>query len=77
MADLVTVYAANPGYVALWDRNPAHPGGEAFVSDATPVQVALTAAVQDGIRVGRLVEVKPEPASQPEPAEVKPQRKKA
>lgn len=77
MAELITVHGTGDR-VALWERDPAHPGGEAFVAGPALVQVAPTPAVLAGIRVGRLVEIKPKPAHQPVQVDAKPaQRKKA
>jgi len=47
--------SGNP--VALYERNAAHPGGEAFVAGDKPVKVAVTAEVSRLIRDGILVEV--------------------
>jgi hypothetical protein len=45
--------------VALWERHPAHPGGEVFIAGERAVDVAGTAAVQRALKDGRLVEVAP------------------
>ena len=50
--------------VVLWERDPAHPGGEAFVASSTPAQVAKTGEVARLLREGYLVEV-PEPKDGP------------
>lgn len=42
------------GRVALWERNPAHPGGEVFVASDTPVEAALTLEVVKAIQDGKL-----------------------
>lgn len=56
MAELIWVKSnLSDGRVALWERAEAHPTGEAFVAQ-TPVQVALTPAVERGLADGRLVE---------------------
>lgn len=59
--DLITVKAADPTRCALWERDPAHPDGEVFVSGEQTFQVALTAFVQRKLKTGDLVEVKTEP----------------
>jgi hypothetical protein len=66
MSELITVKAA-PDFlrVALWERNPAHPGGEAFVAGDMVVQVALTAEVQTRLNTGILVRVDDAPPSLP------------
>lgn len=46
--------------VVLFERDPAHPGGEAFVGGEGPDQVARTTRVVTLLRDGLLVEV-PEP----------------
>jgi hypothetical protein len=70
MPELITVKAA-PDFlrVALWERNPAHPGGEAFVAGDLVAQVALTAEVQTRLNTGILVQVVTEakPAKPDEP----------
>ncbi|GIW06365.1 MAG: hypothetical protein KatS3mg060_1170 [Dehalococcoidia bacterium] len=43
--------------VALFERDPAHPGGEAFIADDRPHRVARTAAVAARLAAGTLVEV--------------------
>jgi hypothetical protein len=44
--------------VALWERDPAHPGGEVqVVGDGQAIAVALTPAVAAQLRDGRLVAV--------------------
>lgn len=53
----ILVKAAQPGRVALWDRDPNHPGGEAFVDSDVPVEVAKTSAVLMALAQGRIVEV--------------------
>lgn len=42
--------------VALFERDPAHPGGEAWIADGQPHLVARTAAVLTRLREGVLVE---------------------
>jgi hypothetical protein len=69
MEEMMLVRAGRAdGQVALWDRNPAHPDGEAWVCGGTPVLVARTRAVLAGLADGRLVEV--EAAQQPVPEAV-------
>jgi hypothetical protein len=43
--------------VALWEKDPAHPGGEVYIAGDKPVEVALTPEVVKRIREGVLVEV--------------------
>lgn len=43
--------------VVLWERDPAHPGGEAFVGGPTPAYVGRTAEVERLLKDGMLVEV--------------------
>lgn len=50
--------------VALFERDPAHPGGEAFVGGAGVAQVGRTTRVVTLLRDGLLVEV-PEPPDGP------------
>jgi hypothetical protein len=50
--------------VVLWERDPAHPGGEAFVASGAPAKVAKTGEVARLLREGFLVEV-PEPKDGP------------
>lgn len=57
------------GSVCLWERHPAHPGGEVFIADDRPREVGETAEVQTRLKRGWLVEVKPEPKPEPKPAE--------
>lgn len=67
MAKLITVHGLGDR-VALWERHPSHPGGEAFVAGSKPVQVAATPQVSRLIRAGVLVEVEPKPEPEPESA---------
>lgn len=76
MAELIVVHGVG-NRVALWERHPDHPGGEAFVAGPKPVQVAATLQVQRLIRTGALVEVKSGPAPEPEPAPVTAPKRKA
>ncbi len=48
----------------LWERDAAHPGGEAFIASGVPDHVARTGEVERLLRSGELVEV-PEPADGP------------
>lgn len=48
----------------LWERDAAHPGGEAFVAGATPAYVGRTGAIEGLLRDGLLIEV-PEPKDGP------------
>jgi len=41
--------------VALYERDPAHPGGEVFVAGDTPVEAAITVGVVRAIQDGKLV----------------------
>lgn len=47
--------------VVLFERDPAHPGGEAFVGGPAPAYVGRTGTVEGLLRDGLLIEV-PEPA---------------
>lgn len=49
------------GKVCLWERHPAHPGGEVFIADNSPHEAGDTAEIQIRLKRGLLVEVKPEP----------------
>ncbi len=40
---------------AFWERDPAHPGGEVFVSGGAVVEVAETPMVQEALSQKRLV----------------------
>lgn len=53
----VRVRVGDPGsgVVALWERHPAHPGGEVFLAGGGVFDVALTPAVEARLRDGRLV----------------------
>ncbi len=46
--------------VVLFERDPAHPGGEAFVGGSGPAEVAKTPEVQRLLREGLVVQI-PEP----------------
>jgi len=60
MSEFVTVKSASrDDRVALWESNTDHPNGEAFiVGNGKTHKVALTAAVQQRLNAGVLVEVK-------------------
>ena len=51
-----------PGQVAIWERDPEHPGGEIYLAaphegqEAAHVKVARTAEVSKRLSDGRLVE---------------------
>jgi len=80
MPDIITVQSGrDDDRVVLWERNPEHPEGEAYVAGKTPVRVARTSEV--GIRLSRrdLVEVTaapppPEPAPETTPEPVVPSK---
>jgi hypothetical protein len=56
MTELVTVKGSTyNSRVALWERNPDHPSGEAYIADGMVAQVALTPEVQARIGSGLLV----------------------
>lgn len=57
---VISVLSGNQ--VALWDRDPRHPGGEVFVVGERVVEVALTPPVQKALKQGRIVEVAEEHA---------------
>lgn len=71
MSSLITVMAASVNdKVVLWEVNPEHPGGEAYISgDGRAVQVALTPAVQQKLNTQMLVKVVTVQPEQPAPAE--------
>lgn len=50
--------------VVLFEKDPAHPGGEAFVGGNKVDQVGLTGTVEDLLRAGLLLEI-PEPPEGP------------
>ncbi len=52
---VISVLSGNQ--VALWDRDPRHPGGEVFVVGERVVEVALTPRVREALKQGRIVEV--------------------
>jgi hypothetical protein len=66
--DAIRVRVADPtsSTVALWERHPAHPGGEVWLIGAGEFDVAATPAVEARLRDGRLIPV--EPAAAPAPA---------
>lgn len=55
--DRITVKVADPESpsVTLWERHPAHPGGEIWLSGAGSFDVAATSAVMALLRSGRLI----------------------
>lgn len=57
--DTLRVRLADPdsNRVALWERHPAHPGGEVWLAGAGEFDVAATPAVVARLRDGRLVAV--------------------
>jgi hypothetical protein len=57
----ILVRIGDPGdpTVALWERHPAHPGGEVFLAGPGEFEVAMTPAVEARLRNGRLVLVEP------------------
>lgn len=66
--DIIRVRVAEPesGRVALWERHPAHPGGEVWLAGAGVYDVAATPAVAARLRNGTLVQVEAA-APAPEP----------
>lgn len=44
--------------IAFYERDDAHPGGQAWVASDKPVEVGDTDTVRDAIRAGRLQETK-------------------
>lgn len=78
--DKIKVKVANPESpsVTLWERHPAHPGGEIWLSGAGSFDVAATSAVMAQVRAGKLIVVKSGPAPAPEPeVEINPKEKPA
>lgn len=64
----MTVQSALPeGQVALWEKHPAHPGGEVFIADSDQHQAAATQQVLAAIARNVLVIV-PEIAAPSPPA---------
>ena len=57
--EIIRVRVAEPdsGRVALWERHPAHPGGEVWLAGAGEYDVAATPAVAARLRNGTLVQV--------------------
>jgi hypothetical protein len=59
--NLITVKSVLPkkkdgsSEVAIWDKDDAHPGGEAFVAGDEAVLVAPTAAISGAITAGRII----------------------
>lgn len=59
MTVLVRISEPGDSVVALWERHPAHPGGEIFLAGSGEFEVAMTPAVEARLRNGRLVLVEP------------------
>lgn len=51
---IITVIGIEPNRICLWQRDPAHPGGEAYVAYGMVVQVADTPEVLERINNGLL-----------------------
>ena len=66
MPHTLRVKASDPTRVGLWDKNPAHPGGEVWVTGDAEVEVADTTEVRDALTQKRIVEVREAPKSLPE-----------
>jgi transglutaminase-like putative cysteine protease len=66
--DIIRVRVAQPeaSRVTLWERHPAHPGGEIWLAGAGEFDVAATPAVLARLRSGQLVTVETV-AAPPEP----------
>lgn len=70
---MITVKSGlDSGKIALFERDPKHPGGEVFIVAPGVFEVAETAAVMAALGNGRLVRVQPEQPAvvepEPEPA---------
>lgn len=69
MAQMLTVKThpdqAKAGRIGLWDKNPAHPGGEVWCAGDAICEVADTAEVRQAITEKRIVEVRAAPGEQP------------
>lgn len=62
MTELITVKGTTyNSRVALWQKHPDHPGGEAYVTDGMVAKVALTPEVQTRLGSGLLVLTDEEP----------------
>lgn len=79
--DVLRVRVADPesNRVTLWERHPAHPGGEVWLTGAGSFDVAATPAVVARLRDGRLVAVESvreeePPVVAPPPPEVEQQQ---
>lgn len=59
MAELILVKAANPEWVALWERHADHPDNEVYVAGEDAVLVALTPMVQRKLDQGALIRIEP------------------
>jgi len=53
--------------LVIWEREPRHPGGEAFIGGASPDYVARTEVVEELLRTGELVEIPEPPDSRKKP----------
>lgn len=51
--------AGNP--VALWEKHPAHPGGEVLIAGDKPVRVARTERVVEKLRAKELIQIEDMP----------------
>lgn len=60
--DLITVKSNVENRIALWQKHPAHPGGEVFVAGGIVATVALTDEVQTRIDNGFLIVTDEAPA---------------
>lgn len=58
---MLRVKAVDPTRVGLWDKNPAHPGGEVWVTGTEECEVADTTEVRDALTQKRIVEVRDQP----------------
>ncbi len=58
--------------VVLFERDPAHPGGEAFVGGSTPAEVARTGSVERLLHQGLLVEIPEPPDGRKKPIAIAP-----
>ena len=75
--DIIRVRLAEPesGRVALWERHPAHPGGEVWLAGAGEYDVAATPAVAARLRNGSLVQVEATaPAPEPKGTGARPEK---
>lgn len=56
--------------VVLWEQNPQHPGGEAFIAGPTPEHVGRTPQIEGLLREGLLVIVPEPPDSRKKPVAI-------